>query len=284
MIQQIRDKARELLTSKAVECVIGYERATDGVNARPFFAYEPEEASRLIFDQTCAHNLVKYLLDKRGKKTALVVKPCDSRAINLLLNEKQLNREEVFIIGVVCSGVVETKWGQSSNKLLAKCELCRQHAPLVYDFLVGEPPIEQPPSEPYTDIAEMEAKSVVKRDAFWAKEFSRCIRCYACRQVCPGCYCPECFVEQLDPLWVGIRIAPAENQMWHIGRAFHLAGRCIACNECERVCPVNIPLSLLNRKLEKEVWGLFQFKAGLDAEVLPPFATFKKEESPGVGE
>lgn len=283
--QQIRDKAKELLDSGAVECVIGYERATDGVNARPLFAYEPEELDKLIFDQTCTHNLVKYLLNKKDQATAVVVKPCDSKALNLLLNEKQIQREKVFIIGVVCPGIVETKWNQVSQTLQARCQLCRQHTPLIYDFLVGEPPVEElPPAEPYADVAEIEAKSKAERQALWSEQFNHCIRCYACRQVCPGCYCSECFVEQLDPLWVGIKIAPSENQVWQTIRAFHLAGRCIGCNECERVCPMNIPLSLLNRKLEKEVQELFEFQAGLSAEAVPPFATFKKEEKLGVGE
>jgi len=285
LAEQIRNKAKELLESKTVECVIGYERATDGLTARPLFVYEPEEVGKLIFDQTCTHNLVKYLLNRRDKATAIVVKPCDSRAINLLLNEKQIQREKVLIIGVVCPGIVETSWNQTSEKLPARCQLCRQHTPVVYDFLVGEtPPTEPAVPKPYADIVEMEAKSVAERQSFWAEHFSRCIRCYACRQVCPGCYCSECFVGQLDPLWVGIRIAPSENQVWNAIRAFHLAGRCIGCHECERVCPVNIPLMLLNQKLEKEVGELFNFQAGLSAEALPPFATFQKGEKLGIGE
>lgn len=276
--QQIREKARELLTSGAVQCVIGYERATDGVTARPLFAYEVEDVDRLIFDQTCSHNLTRYLLDKRDKDTAVVAKPCDSRAINLLLNEKQIQRERVFVIGVACQGIVETEWNHVEERLQTRCELCRQHTPVIYDFLVGEAPEEEPPSQAYPDVSQIEARPIAERRLLWEGHFSRCIRCYACRQVCPGCYCTECFVDQLDPLWVGIRIAPPENEMWHTIRAFHLAGRCIGCNECERVCPVNIPLSLLNRKLEKEVDQLFGFQAGLSAEALPPFATFEKEE------
>lgn len=283
--QQIRHKAKELLERGTVECVIGYERATDGAGARPLFVYEPEEVDKLIFDQTCTHNLVKYLLNKKDKTTGIIVKACDSRALNLLLNEKQIEREKVFIIGAVCPGMVETKWNQVSQRLQPRCQLCRQHTPLNYDFLVGEPPAEEaPPAEAYADVAEIEAKPVAERQAFWSEQSKRCIRCYACRQVCPGCYCSECFVEQLQPSWVGIRIALAENEIWQTIRAFHLAGRCSGCNECERVCPVDIPLSLLNRKLEKEVWELFDFQAGLSAEAVPPFATFKKDEALGIGE
>jgi len=104
------------------------------------------------------------------------------------------------------------------------------------------------------------------------------------RQVCPGCYCTECFVDKLDPMWVGIRIAPEENRIWHTIRAYHLAGRCSGCNECERVCPVNIPLSLLNRKLAKDVEGLFGFQAGLDDKEMQPLGAFDKDEKLGIGE
>jgi L-lactate utilization protein LutB len=154
---------------------------------------------------------------------------------------------------------------------------------VVYDILIGEPK-KAAAAEPYTDVVAMEGKSVDEKRAFWEKEFGRCIRCYACRQACPGCYCGECFVDRLDPLWVGIRIAPAENEMWNTMRAFHLSGRCIGCNACEQVCPVNIPLSLLNRKLEKEVMKLFKFQSGLDPETPQPLAAFQKDEKLGVGE
>lgn len=284
-VQQIRHKAKELLDSGAVDCVIGYETGSDGVSARPVFIYKSEEVERLVFDNTCTHNLVKYLLDKKDSLTAIVAKPCDALALNLLFGEKQLQREKVFIIGVVCQGIVQVGWNKISQSLQPRCEICTQHTPVVYDFLVGEPVAEPaPPATTFSDVAEMEGKSPAERASFWTEQFERCVRCYACRAVCPGCYCSECFVEQLDPEWVGIKIATSENQMWHTIRAFHLAGRCVGCGECQRVCPVNIPLSLLNRKLEKEVAELFDFQAGLSADAIPPFATFRKDEKLGVGE
>lgn len=279
----IKDKAQELLSSKQVDCVMGFERATDSQTARPLFAYTPEDAERFIFDQTCVHNLAKYLLNRRDKATAIVAKPCDVRSINLLLHEQQLKREKIYILGVVCSGMAECSWNQVGS-LQERCTTCPQHNPPLYDFMVGERVAETGSAAGVNSkVAELQAKPVAERQSFWNEQFDRCIRCYACRQACPGCYCTECFVDQLDPLWVGIRHSLADNHMWNTVRAFHLAGRCTQCGECQRVCPVNIPLMLVNDKLTEEVGEKFTFQPGMDSSTLPPFATFKKDEHLGIG-
>lgn len=281
--QLVRDKAKELLQSKAVELVIGYETGSDGLNARPAFIYDVSEVERLIFDETCTHNLAKYLLNKKNSKAAVVVKGCDSRSLNLLIGEKQVERDQVHIIGVVCPGTVEWGWGVKSENRQNRCESCRNHTPVIYDTLVGEP-VKEPYVEQYADLKELEGRPAEERAAFWRAHAESCLRCYACRQACPGCYCIDCFVEQLDPEWVGITIAPNENQMWNTIRAFHLAGRCTACNECERVCPVGIPLSLLNRKMEQKVLELFDYRAGMQNDTPAPLNAFKKDDKVGIGE
>ncbi|MDP2719965.1 MAG: 4Fe-4S dicluster domain-containing protein [Dehalococcoidia bacterium] len=273
----VREKAKELLEQKVVDCFIGYEKATDNLTSRPLFVYKPEQAERLVFDNTCVHNLSKYLLNKKDTKTAVVAKPCDARAIVVLLNENQVQREKIYIIGIVCPGVVDSRWGSAGTEPEVRCQGCPQHTPPLYDFLIGEP-TDEVEQDAYTDVTAMEEMGDADREAFWKEQFQRCIRCYACRNVCPGCYCPVCFVDLKEPLWAGIRVAPGENWMWNNIRAFHLLGRCIDCNGCQRVCPVNIPLMLLNRKLKKEVAQAFAFIPGMDPKALAPLATFKKEE------
>jgi ferredoxin len=267
----IRQKASELLESKQVDCVIGYEAGPTG-RARPAFIYDPAEADRLVFDATCVHNLVNYLHDKkkarkRGEqppRVAVVAKPCDSRAVNVLLAEQQIERERVTVIGVACAGVQNEDGEQASC-----CLRCTDRVPVVYDVLLGEPPEVAPAQDDYADLSRVEDLPPAERLAFWLHEFDRCIRCYACRQVCPGCYCTTCMFERDDGLWIDAGIEVPQKHVFHLGRALHLAGRCVECNECERVCPMGLPLSLLNRMLTREVEALYGHRAGREEKLSP---------------
>ncbi len=69
-----------------------------------------------------------------------------------------------------------------------------------------------------------------------------------------------------------------EIRAFHLGRAYHQAGRCVGCNECERVCPMEIPISLLNGKLAQEVEAAFGYRAGLSV-VPSPITTPLVEEA-----
>lgn len=282
LTRQIREHARQLLEEGRVDLVIGYEAGRRG-GARPAFIYEPAQTERLIWGSECVHNLTTYLHDKkkprrRGEeppRVAVVVKPCDSRALNVLLAERQIERERVYAIGMACEGVVGRD-GQPA----AKCRRCTDRVPVVYDVLIGEPPAVSPAEDDWSDLDRIEAMTPAERLAFWLQEFDRCIRCYACRQVCPGCYCITCMFERDDGLWVDIGIEVPQKYAFHLGRALHLAGRCVECDECERVCPMGLPLSLLNRRLVREVEALYHHRAGREAVLSPLLFELGEDGSP----
>jgi L-lactate utilization protein LutB len=127
-------------------------------------------------------------------------------------------------------------------------------------------------------VEEIEALATAERRALWDRYFERCLRCYACRNVCPLCYCRECVFDQHDPRWVSPAAAVASNRSFHLIRAYHLAGRCVDCGECERACPVGIPLRLINRKTARVVEESFHFQAGIDPEARSPLVAFAAED------
>jgi len=281
VIEELRAKARELLESGTVDCVVGYEIGPKG-DVRPVFVYEPSETDRLVFNSRCDHNLVTYLNrrnkpPKRGAAvptTGIIVKPCDARAIQVLLNENQIERDKVYIIGVTCNGMVDTDGSPET-----RCTHCVQRVPLLCDIVFGEPPETVDATDEFDDVEEFEAMPREERLGFWLKEFDRCIRCYACRQACPGCFCDVCESERDDSLWIGIAHDIPEKAFFHITRAFHLAGRCVECNACELVCPMSIPLSLLNRKIVQEIERTMGgFRAGMSETPTPLVTKLTGEE------
>lgn len=281
MINQIRTKAKELLKTRKVDVVIGYKRASDGVGAMPAFIDKEKDVDKLIWDAYCVYNLSNYLKDFPNKKIAIVTRSCDAKSIIVLLQENQLKREDIFIIGIECSGVVDEKRKTEDMTFDERCKRCKPATPSIYDVLIKEKEKKQVPrleEDPYETVRKLEIKSIEERFKFWQEEFSRCIRCYACRQICPLCYCPRCVAEQTQPAWFSKATSVEGNFNWNVNRAMHLAGRCIDCGECERACPVGIPLRDINKKIEKDVNELFSYEAGADSEQKPLFSSFDKND------
>jgi ferredoxin len=308
MVDELREAVKKTIAREDVRYVVGYEKGTYGVT--PCFAYTQEDAERFTFSPLCVHNLTVFpmLDEKREGKIGVVVKGCDSRAMFQIIQENGLERDEVIIIGIPCSGVVdlkkiEAKFGVRNIEIKVdgdkfvvtldgksqkipkeelmpdKCKTCEYPTPVLYDILIGEE-IKSTRKEDYKDIEDIEKKSLEERWEYWERYFERCIRCYACRNVCPLCYCKECTVERLNPQWVRRSVNLSENTVWNLLRAYHLAGRCIGCGECERVCPMNIPLTKLNRKIAKEIKEMYDYTPGIEEE--PLLAMFKPED-PEVG-
>ncbi len=311
-LEDLREKVKEELGN--VDCFIGYGEGFDALHATPLFVKTPEMAEKLVWNPLCVHNLTTYLTQATGKvgiiKVGIIVKGCDSRAIVQLLQENLLKRENLVIIGIPCQGVIdlnkvkkhlnisnvkEVSFSDETIKIVTeqeekslnfkdvmadKCLSCQFPTPLIYDHLIGESVTSDKPADSvYSDVAEFENKSIEERFEFWNKEFARCIRCYACRNACPLCVCQDqCAAETRDPHWMTMRVNVTENSTFHLMRALHLAGRCVGCGECERACPMNIPLTKIFKKMSQVVEELFDYKAGIEVEGTAPLLTFKVEE------
>lgn len=284
--EKMQAMAKDLLEKGEVSTVIGWEKGTFWYNSTPAFISKPEDAKRLVFDEFCANNLAKYLLDFKlaEGKVAVFVKGCDSRAVNRLLQDQQVKREKVYLIGIPCPGMKEAPKGTGAKDAsglpaLAKCTECSAPNPIVYDVLIGEAVPAKEAANRFAGVEELEGKNADEKYNYWGELFSKCIRCYACRNVCPACNCRECAFDANGLNWLGKQNNLQENQMFNMTRAMHVAGRCIECGECERVCPMDLPLMSINRKVIKDLNELFgPYEAGMNLEERPPLGQYKLDD------
>jgi ferredoxin len=311
--KEIQTRVKGLFEDSTISHFIGYETGSDSLRVTPCFLKRGEEASRLVWNPLCANNLSKYLLDFKNApgKVGIMVKGCDSRSVVELLKENQIDRDKVFIVGIPCTGIVDRekllqmmdippdevvavedegdsflvtlkndKQRVDKEKVLRdECLVCRYPSPLTYDLQLGQAVSSLPwVGDDYSMVKEQEALSSEEKAAHWNRELSQCIRCYACRNICPACTCSECIFDKTAPRWISKGNDVSENLVYHLIRAFHVAGRCVDCGECERACPMNIPLRSLNKKVEKDLLELFDYVAGVDVEQRPPLTTYQVDD------
>ena len=310
------ERAAALLQDGTVNRVLGWQAGTFVYDITPSVFRSAEELEkRFVYNDFCGNNLSKYLVkeSKKEGKVAVFLKPCDTYSFNQLIKEHRILRDNVYVIGVSCGGkadiekikatgisgvtgitsddenfAVDTIYGshtvEKNEVLLERCKSCKSKKHVVYDELIGQEGEVQDAGR-FDMVEKLEKMTSEERFAFWRGELSRCIRCNACRNVCPACTCEKCVFDNDDSGVAAKASADTfEENMYHIIRAFHVAGRCTDCGECSRVCPQNIPLHLLNRKGIKDINEFFgEFQAGEDCQTLSPLTAFTKGDvEPGI--
>ena len=294
IVNVLAEKAKELLSSGEVTRVLGFKRGDLVYDCTPAVFNTVESLSEFVWNDFCSANFSKYLIKEcTGEGKVLVfLKPCDTYSFNQLLTEHRFDREKVLAIGVPCEGmldekkiknlsgsvacvkcegdkvIVENLYGEElvldkKDVLLEKCASCKSKKHVAYDLLIGDEG-DVLDSSRFDEVEKLEKMTPDERYAFWQGELSRCIRCNACRDVCPACTCEKCVFDNPDSGMQNKAAANSfEEKLFHIIRAFHVAGRCTDCGECSRVCPQSIPLHLLNRKFIKDINSFYgEYQAG----------------------
>jgi ferredoxin len=307
---KVREEAARILSEENIDVVIGFKNGTIPLKSQPAFISTPDETQALILDGFCQNNLAVFLNDQpKEKRIGLICRGCESRAVQALSVEHQVNRENLYLIGIPCRGILDWKKIQAKaggriskaadegsqivlevngqEKALKRkefvvdsCRKCTLQEPVGVDVMIGENDPNDMNFEglPPTWGNVFKTKSENKRYSLFTEETDRCIRCYACREACPMCYCEECFVDHIAPRWCESMVTPGGTQAWHIIRAFHQTGRCVECGACERACPMDIKMVYMTDKLNEDMKEFYDFEVGMDLEKQPPFATITLDD------
>ena len=311
-MQEVISRAKELISDGTVNRVIGWQTGEFVYDITPAVFESVEEIEKsFVFDDFCGANMSKYLVKESGKegKIAVFLKPCDTYSFNQLLKEHRINRENVYVVGVECYGkadiekikalgisgitgiksengnfIISTIYGDKTvakyEVMAERCLSCKSKKHVVYDELIGEDG-DVIDSDRFDMVEKLENMTSDERYEFWRNELSRCIRCNACRNVCPACTCENCVFDNDKSGVANKAISDSfEENMFHIIRAFHVAGRCTDCGECSRVCPQGIPLHLFNRKFIKDIDELYgEYQAGEDTTSKAPLTSYTFEDA-----
>ena len=215
-MQELIARAKALLESGQVSRVLGWRAGEHSWDPEPAFFGTPESLDSFVYNGFCGANLSKYMIDasKLEGKTLVFLKPCDSYSFVQLMKEHRVDREKAYIIGVGCKGKlsvnripadgildveiggdtlkVHTLYGDQEvtykSAMLERCHVCKGKEHRIFDEKIGES-ADTVDADRFAEVERIEAMAPEERFAFFQSELSKCIRCNACRNVCPACSC-----------------------------------------------------------------------------------------------
>ena len=310
-MQELIKRITELLESGEVQRVVGWKKGDLGYNPEPAYFESAEALKDLVYDGFCGANLSKYMIKacELEGKTLVLLKPCDTYSFNQLIKEHRISKDKIYVIGVGCKGKldiekikamgikgitaisgveitdacdtinIETVYGNKvvayKDAMLERCHVCKGKEHKVSDEIFFDS-ADTDDGDRFAGVDYIESLSPEEKFEFFKKELSKCIRCNACRNVCPACSCRKCVFDSTKfDADRKANVDPFEESMFHIIRAFHVAGRCTDCGECSRVCPQGIPLHLFNRKFIKDINEFYgEYQAGAEVDERSPLTNF----------
>jgi ferredoxin len=194
-----------------------------------------------------------------GVKVGAVLRSCEERALVELVKRRQVDLDMIKVIGLACTEEEAKDCG------------CVLGSPT--NVMIGTPMEGLSERRKLKDLPPAEDG---QRLEFWKKEYSKCIKCYGCRDVCPVCACHVCMMAEHD--WVRGGTIPPKFATFHLIKAYHMADRCIECRECESACPVSIPLAELYGRMLRDVERRFGYVTGANVSEKPPLLTTLMDE------
>jgi formate dehydrogenase subunit beta len=257
MIEEIRVHVAEKL--QELDGVVGLRRTAEGV--APYLFREGDDLSQLELGPRYPLATVVSLLQKRypGARFGIVARGCDARALVEMAKREQVDPDRLYLLGVACTA-----------EEAEECH-CADPAPDPEAWpqaeVIGTPVESAPPNPIVADYAGMSLK---ERREFWQQQLLKCIKCYGCRNICPECFCEACALE--DKVWVEPGVLAPPFPMFHLIRAMHMSGRCVACRQCELACPAHIPLTVIYDLIRRDVGDLLGYVPGADIAAPPPLS------------
>ncbi len=104
--EKIQETARKLLKDKTVDVFIGYSKGTVPMMNEPVLIRDPDKVDMLYWDSFCGLNLCNYLT-KREDRIGIVATGCNSRNMVTHIIENQIKREQLYIVGIPCTGMID---------------------------------------------------------------------------------------------------------------------------------------------------------------------------------